>query len=80
MKKAAVTLLLLVTGLAKLFSWGPEPQYNAGKEYYICDEPINVRDEQGMAGSKIDRLYVGEKLKVISFCTSEAIDGNYGFY
>lgn len=80
MKKAAVTLLLLVTGLAKLFSWGPEPQYNAGKEYYICDEPINVRDEQGMAGSKIDRLYVGEKVKVISFGTSEAIDGNYGFY
>lgn len=56
------------------------PDYYKGNEYYICDEPINVRDSEGFNGKVIDKLYIGEKIKVLDFGKYEKIDGNYNFF
>ena len=62
------------------FAIYPEPQHQFGKEYYICDEPINVRDHEGFSGNKIDKLYVGEKVKIIGYGKAEKIDGDYSYF
>lgn len=80
MKKLLFTLTVLFSILVPVLAMGPEPGHLMGKEYYILDEPINVRDETGMGGNKIDKLYVGEKVKVLDFGNSEAIDGNAIFF
>ena len=80
MKKLLFTLTVLFSILVPVLAMGPEPGHLMGKEYYILDEPINVRDEPGMGGNKIDKLYVGEKVKVLDFGNSEAIDGNAIFF
>lgn len=80
MKKVCLVLFVTVTVVANLFAWGPEPQHYMGNEYYICDEPLNVRDNEGFSGNKIDKLYVGEKVKILGYGNSEKIDGDYGYY
>ena len=79
-KKFVLLLLILCSVTAGVFAWGPEPQHYIGREYYICDEPINVRDKGGLAGNKIDRLRIGERVKILDYGKSEAIDGTYGYY
>lgn len=80
MKKLLFTLTVLFSILVPVLAMGPEPGHLMGKEYYILDEPINVRDEPGMGGNKIDKLYVGEKIKVLGFGEHEALDGDRDFY
>ena len=80
MKKVFLIAFVSCIALANVFAWGPEPQHQFGKEYYICDEPINVRDHEGFSGNKIDKLYVGEKVKIIGYGKSEKIDGDYSYF
>ena len=80
MKKVFLITFVSCIVLANIFAWGPEPQHQFGKEYYICDEPINVRDHEGFSGNKIDKLYVGEKVKIIGYGKSEKIDGDYSYF
>ncbi len=80
MKKVFLIVFVSCMALANVFTWGPEPQHSIGSEYYICDEPINVRDNAGFSGNKIDKLYVGEKVKIIGYGNSEKIDGDYGYF
>lgn len=80
MKKNCLLFCIFMTFLSYIYALGPEPQHCIGYEYYICDEPINVRDEQGMNSNIIDKLYIGDKVKIINFGELEAIDGNYRYY
>ncbi|MBO4706867.1 MAG: SH3 domain-containing protein [Spirochaetaceae bacterium] len=41
---------------------------------------INVRDHEGFSGNKIDKLYVGEKVKIIGYGKAEKIDGDYSYF
>jgi len=79
MKKRMLVFLFLTANFISLYAWGPQPQFLIGKEYYICDEPINVRSEFGLSGQKIDTIYIGEKIKVLEYGPHEALDGNYEY-